>query len=498
MKRDQVSVRSSRPAAWGFDAVRAGGARLTADETSLAVAALKERLRGHLGAEAARRWAEGLHVIAAEERRVILAADSEEARARLLDRVGLGRLSEMWVEVDPMRRELVFNDADVEPVRAAPSAAVEPARAASPVPPIFGPREAESPSGAPTMPRKPTFENFVLGEANRDAFHAASALADAAEPPFKVAVVHGCYGAGKSHLLMAAAAYAQSMGALAAMYFNADRFRAEFVRSLKNDAALAFKDEVRGCDLLIIDDLHLLGGAKSTQIEAAHTIDEVLARGGRVLVACDRPIKEIADLDDRLLAKLVSGASCAIDKPDLPLRRQILARMAADNPAVQRGAEFSEEVIDFIASAIVNTPRELEAALATVLLKTVLVSRPLTRESAIDALADMINGSTRRVSVEEIQKQVANYHGIQIQALLSKKRTRDIVRPRQQAMFLCKEFTTRSLPDIARRFSGMDHTTVMHACKRIRELCQTDPGVRADIEALRRILKQRQQRPAAP
>jgi chromosomal replication initiator protein len=339
-----------------------------------------------------------------------------------------------------------------------------------------------------------TFDSFVVGHANKVAHAAAKAIAEDREPPFRLAVIHGAYGSGKSHLLSAVAAAAHGREVL---YFNADRFRAEYVKSLKASAGLEFKDRVRAADILLIDDLHLLSGAKSTQTELYHAINDVLSEGGRVVVAADRPADDLTDLDPRLRSRLIGAVGCPIERPDLDLRRRILESMAAAHPFVKRGLEIPTEVLDFLASAITQLPRDLEGALGTVLTRTALIGLPVTRETAREALTDVLAGSNRRVTVEEIQKTVASYHGMQVSALLSKRRTRDIVRPRQEAMYLCKEFTTRSLPDIARRFGGMDHTTVMHACKRVKDLMKMDPSVRGDIDALRRLLTQQRDQPSA-
>ncbi len=447
--------------------------------------AFADELRKELGQQAWSAWGAGLRVAEADGVLVNVYAPSSLHCERLSEEVGPRKLKAMWQKVDPRNRALRL---EPEP-RAAATAEALGDGLARPAP------ANDAPDGvAKRSSLSRTFDSFVVGHANKVAHAAARAIAADGEPPFRLAVVHGPYGCGKSHLLSSVAADAHGREVL---YFNADRFRAEYVKSLKASTGLEFKDRVRAADILLIDDLHLLGGSKSTQTELYHAINDVLSEGGRVLVAADRPVDDLTELDPRLRSRLSGAVGCPIERPDLDLRRRILEGMSANNPFVKRGLEIPTEVLDFLASAVTALPRDLEAALATVITRTALIGLPVTRETAREALSEMLAGTNRRVTVEDIQKAVASYHGMQLTALLSKRRTRDIVRPRQEAMYLCKEFTTRSLPDIARRFGGMDHTTVMHACKRVKDLMKMDPTVRSDIDALRRILTEQREQPSA-
>lgn len=454
-------------------------------------------VRAILGEEAWRSWGADLTTASVDAKVVRLAAPSRTHQERLMDRVGARKLKQIWKDADPMGRELHIEVASPRPDPAPASSS-----STSSTPPAANARRAEAPGARPSAPPRPqggpardvlaargSFDNLVVGDANRVAVSAARAIAAGVDEPFRLGLFHGSYGAGKTHTL---SAIEQALIArdVKVIYYNADRYRAEYVKSLKSASALAFKDAVAEAEVLLVDDLHLLQGSKATQGELAAAISEVLSRGGRVVLAASAAAAEINGLEPRLAARLESAVNIKIGKPDQPLRRRILERMVDDMPAARR-AGVPYEVLDFIASAVPETPRALEAALGAVITRTALIGAEVTLENAKVALNEMSGGSNKRITVEEIQKIVASYHGIKVPDLLSKRRSREIVRPRQEAMFLCKEFTTRSLPDIGRRFGNFDHTTVMHACRRIAELFSKEAAVRSDIETLRRMLRER-------
>lgn len=455
--------------------------------TESAFALFQSRLASIMGDEAWRSWGDGLRIGAANARQVRLYAPTALHCSRLHGAIGERRLRATWEASDAAARRLVI--APDPRGSGAAFTAPSPAKRVKDRTASCGTAAGDQRSDAVAR----TFDNFVPGAANRVAHACARAVAGQDEPPFRLALIYGTFGAGKSHLLRAVEAEANSTaggGRARALYFSHDRFRADYVKALHTRAGLEFKERLRAADILIIDDVHLLGSAPKTQAELHSAVSEMLSEGGRVLLAADRPADELTELEDGLRARLAGGVSCVLERPDLDLRRDILSAIAADNTYVRQGLEIPAEVLDFIASAVVAMPRDLEAALNTLISRTAMIGVPITRETAREALASTLNAANRRVTVEDIQKAVAAYHGMRVSDLLSKRRTRDIVRPRQQAMFLAKEFTSRSLPDIARRFGGMDHTTVMHAVKRVKSLVRDDMTVRGDIEALRRILQQ--------
>ncbi len=441
------------------------------------------RLRSALGEPAWRQLAADLRVGHADRERVVLCAPNAMLCERLQDRVGPRRLGDLWSEVDPLARKIDII-ADPKPQNAVSA------------------NDGGSSAGdgcGPSVARLKTFANFVTGPANKSAAMAAKVIARDADAGFTLLYLYGEQGIGKTHLLTAIEAAALDADPdQKVMFFNAERFRSDYVRALNERNAITFKEEVCAADVLIIDDLHAVAGSKATENELLAAITTILSRNGRVIIAADRLPEDIEKMDDRLRKRVATAVSFELQRPDQPLRRRILERMVADNTGMRRGHAVPDDVIDFIASAIKDTPRALEAALATVLLQTVLMDVPVTHETAREALKDMSSSSAQRVTVDQIQKVVAEYHGIKVSELLSKRRTHDIVRPRQQAMYLCKVMTSRSYPDIGRRFNKMDHTTVLHAYRRIAKMYHDDPRIRSDIDQIRRMLrKSGQRRPSA-
>ena len=480
-------------------------------DASQALSAFSARLRQSLGLNDWAAWGKELRLGASTTESVRVYAPSALHCERLEEQLGARKLRTLWRESDPLDRTLELRaepETNARQVRRPGMASARPA----PRRPLAatgaggdgsghgGDVTTATPSAAPNVSGmaavgQRTFDTFVEGACNKVGYALARSIAFDEEAAIDLLVLHGPYGAGKSHLLEGVAhAIAERGEADTLLAYNADGFRADFVRSLTENKGVDFKERVQSARVFLVDDAHLLDASKKTQQELAHAVNAVLAAGGRVVFAADRPIEDIAGLEPRLAARLSAAVSAPLEKPDLDHRRRILQQMASRNPMVRRGVEIPETVLDYVASAIVAMPRDLEAALNTVISRTALIGLAVNLETAREALSEMLNGAAKRVTVEEIQKTVASYHGMPVSVLLSKRRTRDIVRPRQQAMFLCKELTTRSLPDIGKRFGDMDHTTVMHACRRIAKLIDENAAVRSDVEHLRRMLRQRRER----
>jgi chromosomal replication initiator protein len=458
-----------------------------------ALSSFSSRMREALGSRFWAAWGKELKVGEADDKSVHVYAPSKLHCQRIWDQVGARKLRAIWADSDSLGRTLELEPDPQVDDRAIRRPATQTPRTAPPKTAPADPGRVPSGEAAPS-PR--TFANLVEGSCNKYASAAARAISDEKEPPFRLLVLTGAYGSGKSHVAGAIGdAVAARGGSDSLLSCNADGFRAEFVKSLSENKGVDFKERLSKVRVLVVDDLHLLDSSKKTQAELANVTEAVLAAGGRAVFATVRPPEEIEGLEPRLAARLSGAVNCRLEQPDLDHRRRILQEMASRNPIMRRGVEIPEIVLDYVASAIVAMPRDLEAALHTVLSRTAMVGLPVNLETSREALSEMLSGAAKRITVEEIQKAVANYHGMPVTVLLSKRRTRDIVRPRQQAMFLCKEFTTRSLPDIGKRFGDMDHTTVMHACKRIAKLMDESAVVRSDVEQLRRLLRQRRERP---
>ncbi len=336
-----------------------------------------------------------------------------------------------------------------------------------------------------------TFENFVAGPANEFAHAVARRVASWADGHFNPVVFHGPYGFGKTHLLNALAWEAMASAPdKKVVYLTAERFLSTFVRSLMEKQTTAFKDELRSADLLLIDDVHFIGGKHSTQEELFHTLAALMEDGRRVVFSADRPPAALVEIDARLRSHLSAGLVCGIEPADRSLRLGILERKS-QILCRQQGfnATLRPEVLQFLADRFTDSVRELEGALNTLIVRAGAGVGALTLDETQSLLRPHLRGGDRRVTVDDIQKATSEHFGLKQADLISERRTRSVARPRQAAMWLAKQLTTRSLPDIGRRFGGRDHTTVLHAVRRIEELRAGDPQLARDLETLIRKLR---------
>ena len=337
-----------------------------------------------------------------------------------------------------------------------------------------------------------TFDTFVAGPTNEFAYAVARRVASWADGHFNPVLFHAPYGFGKTHLLQALAAEAaKARPDKRVIYLTAERFLSTFVKALQERSTAEFKEELRGADLLLIDDAHFVAGKTTTQEELFQTLTALVGDGRRVVLSADRPPSALTEMDARLRSHLAGGLVCGIEPADRILRQAILQKKL-DVLCRQQGLRTSavnERVLGFLADRFVDSVRELEGALNT------LVARAGERLAMVDVeeaqafLRPHLRTGERRITVDDIQKAVSEYYGMKQADLLSDRRNRAIARPRQVAMWLCKQLTTRSLPDIGRRFGGRDHTTVLHAVRKIEELKGVDAPIAADVEALLRKLR---------
>jgi chromosomal replication initiator protein len=337
-----------------------------------------------------------------------------------------------------------------------------------------------------------TFDAFVSGPTNEFAYAVARRVASWADGHFNPVLFHAPYGFGKTHLLQALAAEAaKARPDKRVIYLTAERFLSTFVKALQERTTAEFKDELRSADLLLIDDAHFVAGKTTTQEELFQTLTALVGDGRRVVLSSDRPPSALTEMDARLRSHLAAGLVCGIEPADRSLRLSILQKKL-DVLCRQQGLRTSavnEKVLTFLADRFVDSVRELEGALNT------LVARAGERLALVDMdeaqaiLRPHLRTGERRITVDDIQKAVSEYYGMKQADLLSDRRNRAVARPRQVAMWLCKQLTTRSLPDIGRRFGGRDHTTVLHAVRKIEELKAVDAPIAADVEALMRKLQ---------
>ena len=346
-------------------------------------------------------------------------------------------------------------------------------------------------TGSP-LDRRLTFATFQIGRSNELAYHAAKRVADhnrAGTPAICPLYVHSAVGLGKTHLLQGVAHTAAQQGR-SVIYLTAERFMYGFVAALQAQTSIAFKERLRTIDLLIFDDAQFLQG-KAIQAEFGHALNALLDAGREVIVAADRPPNDLESLDERVRSRLSVGLCVEIGALDEPLRLKILEARVAAARAAEPHFEVSPAVLAFVARSIRSNGRDLEGAVNRLRAHCTPTSPPLTVEAAEAAIRDLIRThEPKRVKIEDIQKLVASHYSVSRADILSSRRTAAVVKPRQVAMFLAKVLTPRSLPEIGRRFGGRDHTTVLHAVRKIEALLQNDRSLRDTLELLKRMLQE--------
>jgi len=376
----------------------------------------------------------------------------------------------------------------------APAEKHDQARCRSDIKALASPGSAihDSHGGSPLDPRL-TFDAFVVGRSNTLAHAAAKqvAMGRRADPVmFNPLFIHAGVGLGKTHLLQAIALKTNAGGERTALYLTAERFMFGFASALRSQTALAFKDALRGIEVLVIDDLQFLQG-KNSQAEFSHTLNSLLDGGRQVVVAADRPPTELESLDERMRSRLAGGLAVEIGALDEELRLEILSSRVRAARVHHPGFTVPDPVLAYISRSVTHNGRDLEGALNRLLAHSKLTSHPITMELAERELRDLVRPlELKRVRIEDIQRIVARHYNVSRSDLLSSRRTANVVRPRQIAMYLAKTLTLRSLPEIGRRFGGRDHTTVLHAVRKIEGLIGKDNALAAEIETLKSQLQE--------
>jgi chromosomal replication initiator protein len=346
--------------------------------------------------------------------------------------------------------------------------------------------------GSPLDPRL-SFTSFVVGASNRLAYAAAQEVASAfstPQPLFNPLFVHGNVGLGKTHLLHAISwDVKQRKPEAQVLYLTAERFMSGFVQALRARDALAFKEKLRKIDILLIDDMEFLQGP-TIQQEFCHTLNSLIDGGRQVVVAADRAPTQLDKLDMRMRSRLGGGLVAEIGAMDYDLRHAILKKRAQEACGETKGLEISETVVAFLSEHLTESGRELEGAVHRLRASYQLTDEPVTIETAEQIVRDLMRGAEpRRVRIDDILRTVSKHYGVNRGDLLSGRRNRSIVRPRQIGMYLAKLLTSRSLPEIGRRFGNRDHTTVLHAIRKIEQLMNDDNQLREEIELLKRLLR---------
>ena len=339
---------------------------------------------------------------------------------------------------------------------------------------------------APNFDPRYRFESFVVGKANEVAATAARTLATAEQVSFNPLFIHGGTGRGKTHLLHAIGhTFEERYPGRRIVSMSAEKFMVEFIRALKENDTIGFKSRLRSADLLLIDDVQFIAGKDSTQEEFFHTMNEIITAGRRLVITSDRAPQDLDGIAPRILSRLSWGLVADINPADYELRLNIIDAKLAALP----GIEMPRGVVEFLARRISSSIRELEGALNRIAAYAMMTGRAIDVAFVEEVLANVLRANQRRISIDEIQTQVAEHYRIRKAEMTSARRAREVARPRQVAMYLSKQLTPRSLPEIGRRFGGRDHTTVIHAVRQIEKLRAQDPELDSDIRLLTRQLE---------
>ncbi len=367
------------------------------------------------------------------------------------------------------------------------------------------PPRAPDRSAKPTMARKPaggslttapldarfTFENFIVGKPNELAHAAAKRVAEGGPVTFNPLFLYGGVGLGKTHLMHAIAhELRQRRPDMNVLYLSAEQFMYRFVQALRDRKMMDFKEIFRSVDVLMVDDVQFIAGKDSTQEEFFHTFNALVDQNKQIIISGDRAPGEIKDMEERVKSRLQCGLVVDLHPTDYELRLGILQSKIEKQRQNYAGLTIEEGVLEFLAHRISTNVRVLEGALTRLCAFASLVGRDIDMDLTQDCLSDILRASERKITVEEIQRKVSDHYNIRLSDMIGPKRLRSYARPRQVAMYLCKKLTSRSLPEIGRRFGGRDHTTVMHGVKRIEELKVQDGQIAEDLEMLRRALEE--------
>jgi chromosomal replication initiator protein len=392
-------------------------------------------------------------------------------------------IATLWHAENPAVKQIEFL---AQPGRGTAPNLGEPVQAAIPA---AMPRPETRAEAAAPLDQRFTFDAFVVGKPNEFAYACARRVAESpATPGFNPLFLYGGVGLGKTHLMHAIAWELSTKTRfgrpVSVAYMSAEKFMYRFINALRSQSTLEFKNELRSVDVLMIDDLQFLIGKDNTQEEFFHTFNALVDAGKQIVISADKSPSDLSGLEDRLRTRLGCGMVADLHATTFELRISILQAKAN-----RAGVEVPQKVMEFLAHKITSNVRELEGALNRLVAHANLFDRQITLETAHEVLHDILRAYDRRVTILEIQKKVAEHWNIRVAEMSSARRSRNIARPRQVAMYLAKQLTSKSLPDIGRHFGDRDHTTVMHAVSRITALISTDPAFAEDVELLRRMLE---------
>ncbi|MEK9672157.1 MAG: chromosomal replication initiator protein DnaA [Rhodospirillaceae bacterium] len=444
---------------------------------------LCEQLRGEIGEASYQSWIKPMRLLGLDGA-VLRAGVPTRFMREWIQAHYVDRISELLAEAKVADElDVVIHQEHGAAVRAQPKQAEAVAEGVA-QPAVLTPGGGREDIGAPLDGRF-TFDSFVVGKPNEFAYAAARRVAEAQTVPFNPLFLYGGVGLGKTHLMHAIAWHIRrSTPKRSVIYLSAEKFMYRFVRALREHNTVDFKEQFRSVDVLMVDDVQFISGKDSTQEEFFHTFNSLVDQGRQIVISADKSPSDLEGMEERLISRLNCGLVADIHATTYELRLGILQAKAE-----QIKVDVPSKVVEFLAHKITSNVRELEGALNRVVAHHQLVGRDITLETSQDVLHDLLKASERRVTIEEIQKSVATHFNIRVSDMHSARRARSVARPRQVAMYLSKQLTSRSLPEIGRKFGGRDHTTVMHAVKKVEELREQDSSFNEDVELLRRMLE---------
>ncbi|HEY0206691.1 MAG TPA: chromosomal replication initiator protein DnaA [Acetobacteraceae bacterium] len=449
---------------------------------------VRERLQGDVGEVEFRMWLRPMTLGGLDGDEVTLLLPTRFLRDWVRGHYA-DKLNELWQQEDKrVRRVDIRVGGAAAPLAQAPdlAPATTPPRAAQPAPRPAAAADAKLDMAAPLDSRF-EFDSFVVGKPNEFAYACARRVAERpSSPGFNPLFLYGGVGLGKTHLMHAIGLELSRKDGLPVQvaYMSAEKFMYRFIAAIRSQSTMEFKEQLRSVDVLMVDDLQFLIGKDNTQEEFFHTFNALVDAGKQIVVSADKSPSDLSGLEDRLRTRLGCGMVADLHATTFELRISIL-----EAKATRGGAQVPPKVLEFLAHKITSNVRELEGSLNRLIAHANLFGRPITLESTQEVLHDILKAHDRRVTIEEIQKRVAEHWNIRLSDMSSARRARAVARPRQVAMYLAKQLTSRSLPEIGRKFGNRDHTTVMHACARVAELMAADTEFQERVELLRRMLE---------
>ena len=469
--------------------VVASSKTLVADAATSQWGRIQGRLKAEYGEATYKSWLAGLQLHAFEEGNVVLAAPTRFIREWVQTNY-VDAILRRWQECEPQVKQV---EVVVQEYPEKPSAnenhlsqhEKDNSDAAANI--LDFSTKKEDVSFNATLDPRFTFDHFVVGKPNELAHAAARAVAESPQvlPGSNPLFLYGGVGLGKTHLMHAIAWHIRkTQPERKVVYLSAEKFMYQFIKSLRHKDIMSFKEQFRSVDVLMIDDVQFICGKDSTQEEFFHTFNALIDQNRQVVISCDRSPSDLDGMEERIRSRLGWGLVADIHSTTYELRLGIL-----QSKVEQMQQAVPQEVTEFLATKITSNVRELEGALNKVVAHSTLMGRPITLENTQEILRDLLRSNERVVTIDEIQKKVSEHYNIRMADMSSARRLRAIARPRQIAMYLSKTLTTRSLLEIGRKFGGKDHTTVMHAVKRVEQLINEDREMAEDIALLTRILQ---------